>query len=144
MSTSDPKPSVDQALAEIRRSDYRATGLLVIGVGVAVALIGSGWSWPFFLWGPVAAGGAVLLTRMVLRLGYRMTSATSDEVARAKARSWQRFRFVYLTTLLVGASCGALAARLESALPDIAFTVLVLLGPITGLMALPRVRRMSD
>jgi len=102
----EPNPTVDQALADIRRLDYRATGLLVVGGGLAVALVGSGWSWPFFLWGPAAAGMSVLLTRLVLRLGYRVASVPPEQVALLKARSWAGFRFVYLTTVLVGAVFG--------------------------------------
>lgn len=137
----DPEPNVDGSLAQIRRSNYRSTALLVVTAAVGVALVGSGWSWPYFLWGPLVAGLAVGLTRLLLRIGSRRLAKTDEEADRARVRSWQRFRFAYLTTVIAGASFGAFAARINSALPDVAFTVLALLGPVGGFVALSRLRR---
>ncbi len=136
--------ATDEALAKVKRLDWTGTALLLTAVVALCAVTGSGWQWRYFSWGLGAGVLAVLLVRVTLRISYRWSHATKGDIAHARASSFSRWRSIYVTTVIIGGAIGAFAARIGSAVPDIAFTTFVIGAQIVGLVAARRLLRVSE
>lgn len=136
----DRSTRADAAVAKIMRLSWLSTGLVVVAVIAFAALVGSGWSWPYFIWGVVAGAFAVVYMRAMMQVAYRVIPASQEEIARAKMRSRTRWRGFDSMTVVFGGSVGALAASMQSAWPDVVFTAFVVLSQVPALIMLPRLR----
>jgi hypothetical protein len=137
----EPSTRADEAVAKIRRLDWLGTGLIVLAAIAFAAWVGTGWSWPYFLWGVGAGVFAVLYVRGSMRLAYRVIPASHDEIARAKERSRRRWRGFDASVVVFSGAVGVVAASAQSAWVDVVFTAFVLLSQVPAFLALPRLRR---
>ena len=136
-----PGSGVDEPFARLRRLNWLSTVLFLVAV-TAIALVGgSGWSWPFFLWGVGAGILTVACMRGMLRLGYALIPLTPEKVAQSKQRVRERYRSLYVSTFAFGVGVGVVAASLRSAWPDILLTAAAVLFQLPALIMLPRARR---
>jgi hypothetical protein len=132
---------IDEAFARFKRLDWMSTAFFIVAVVAVLALVGSGWSWPYFVWGLAAGTLAVALVWGMTWLGYRGLGASAEEIVRLQAKTRSRYSSVYAGTIVVGAGVGALAARLGSPWPDVGFSAVVLLSQVPALVLFPKLRR---
>jgi len=137
----DRSARADEAVARIRRLDWIGTALVALAAIAFAALVGTGWSWPYFLWGVGAGLFAVAYMRGSMRLAYRLIPASPEEIARAKERARRRWRGFDASVIVFGAAVGVLAASSQSAWVDLLFTGFVVLSQIPAFLALPELRR---
>lgn len=129
----------DAFVKRFRRGNYLATVAGVVGATAIAFTSGSDWSWPFFVWGVGAGVFGVACMRASMWLAYR--AAPADEVFRSKQRVRERYRSVYVMTVVLGFCVGAFAASIRSPWPDILFMAFALLSQVPALAMLPRLRR---
>jgi hypothetical protein len=131
----------DAAVAKIKRLDWIGTGFVALAAVAFAALIRTGWSWPYFVWGVGAGLFAVAYMRASMWLAYQVIPASEEERARAREKSRSRWRGFHASVVVYGGAVGVMAASARAAWPDILFTAFVLLSQVPAFLALPRLRR---
>jgi hypothetical protein len=120
-----------------------ASGSVTIAASVAYAfLVGTGWSWPFFIWGMAvafASGPAMLLVQAI---GRRALTVTLDPDSPQARRLRERNRSVLGPALLPGVAIAIIGAASESPWPATFMTAYTLLfGMALPLALLPAIKR---
>src|SRR5690349_5102125 len=94
--------ALDAYAKKAGRADILMSAVLVTAAISYAFLLGSGWSWPLFLWGPGAAVVSVACIRGLMRLMYHVVPSSAAERERAKARGTLWYRGVYPAFVATG------------------------------------------
>lgn len=125
----------------VRLNAWLSTPMILLSAVAYAAYIGTGWSWPLFLWGCALGPVEVFALRRVAGLAMSVAKLTPEQKDETRRASWERYRPLYVSMTGMSVAAGIISASSQDAFAVAGFTVLGLLGVVLPLLVLPRVAR---
>lgn len=136
--TSDQDARIERS---IKLSAWTSTPMILLAAVGYAEFIGTGWSWPLFLWGAALGPVQVFAIRRVLDVGMRVVAFSPEQIRDGRRRSWKRYLPTYISLTGIGIAVGIISASAEDAFADVGFTIMGVLGVLLPLLMLPALAR---
>jgi hypothetical protein len=123
-------PVLDPASKAGRLFLYGNAVFILVFASVLAAIVGTGWSWPLFIWGAALGPLSIATTWLFLQVAMRSQLLAADRVATARQRMRARSWSVNPTVVLFAVSIAILGAAFDSIWPDVLMTAVIVLSNI--------------
>ncbi|HVY09799.1 MAG TPA: hypothetical protein VHB18_06625 [Mycobacteriales bacterium] len=128
-----PGSAVEELMQKLRTLTYFGVGACIVASVLGAVLLGTGWSWPLFVWGVAIGPAWVAGTSAVYRYAGRYVLGTSPPPS--------RFHVLYPAWAAMGVPFGVFSACFETAAPDVGLSGYAVIATLVPLVRLPRLRR---
>jgi hypothetical protein len=139
------RPVVDPATRTGRLFLYANAVVVLACASVVAATVGTGWSWPLFIWGAALGPLSIAVTALMGRLAIRSQALSADRVASVRERMTARNWSVNPTVVASAVSIAILGAAFDTVWADVIMTVVIVLSniaiPLVVLVTRARPRR---
>ncbi|HEY3926036.1 MAG TPA: hypothetical protein VGL75_15845 [Acidothermaceae bacterium] len=110
---------------QVRLLVYLANAILIATAVVTATVVGKGWSWWLFLWGAGLGVLGLAGNELIVRVTVRIVRPSASDLERLRSRRHDQRLIVFPSALLTGCAIGIIAAGLQSDVPDVLMTVLI-------------------
>ena len=120
-------------LEQLRRLTFVGVALCVVASVVSATLLGTGWSWPLFVWGVAIGPLWVGATTAAYRFAGSKVLGEAPPASRLSA--------IYPAWACMGIPFGVFSAAFGTAAPDAGLTIYAAIATLLPLVRVPALRR---